>query len=111
MTDPQYEFRLSAVEHDLAHVKARQQAYVDDARVARDLSAATDQDVSVFREVMAGQTRVLNAVAQTQAEHGRRLDRIEVRLDSVDTRLDGLDTRLDGIDGKLVQIVDLLTAR
>ncbi len=104
MTNPEYEHRLSAVEQDLAYLKSRQTIYVNDADVARQMAAATDRDVADFRQVMTGHTRVLNALRETQVEHGRRLD-------GIDGRLDGIDGRLDGIDDKLVQIVDLLTAR
>lgn len=104
MTDPQYEFRLSAVENDLAYLKARQASYVSDAQVARDLAAATDRDVADFREVLTSHTRVLNALRETQVEHGRRLANIDGQLEQV-------DGRLVNIDGQLVQILDLLTAR
>ncbi len=125
VTNPEYEHRLSAVEQDLAYLKSRQTIYVNDADVARQMAAATDRDVADFRQVMTGHTRVLNALRETQVEHGRRLDGIDGRLDGVDGKLDGIDGRLDevdgkldgvdrrlaGIDGKLVQIVDLLTHR
>jgi ABC-type transporter Mla subunit MlaD len=48
--------------------------------------------------------RMLNALAETQAEHSARFDRIDQRLDRVDQRLDRVDQRLDRVDQRLDEV-------
>lgn len=55
-----------------------------DAAAARVLAGAADRDVSSMRAELRGHTQVLNALRETQLEHGARLDRVEGRLDSVE---------------------------
>ncbi len=100
-TPEDLEGRVSAVEQDVARLRQRQDVYLADADVARRLASAADRDVAEYRSVLTGHTSVLNALRQTQVEHGVRLDGIDGRLDGIDGRLDGLDGRLDGIDGRL----------
>jgi uncharacterized coiled-coil protein SlyX len=45
----------------------------DDSAVTRALAAMSDRDVAVFHLVMRGHTRVLNALRETQLEHGQTL--------------------------------------
>lgn len=69
-----------------------------DAAAARVLAGAADRDVSSMRAELRGHTQVLNALRETQLEHGARLDRVEGRLDSVDGRLGSVEGRLDRVE-------------
>jgi hypothetical protein len=43
---------------------------------------------------------ILRTIAETQRDHGRRLDGIDARLDGMDARFDGIDARFDGMDAR-----------
>ncbi len=73
----------------------------DDMRLAKRATADMDRDLSDFRATNRAVLQSLNALRQTQIEHGRRLDRM-------DQRFDGIDQRLEGQDGLLRQILRLL---
>lgn len=66
-----------------------------DAAAARILAGTADRDVSEFKQTLNGHTKVLNAVRETQIEHGQRLDRLENKLGSVDDRLGTLEAKVD----------------
>ncbi|HUR73147.1 MAG TPA: hypothetical protein VMZ00_02655 [Sporichthya sp.] len=91
------ERRVAALEAEMADV--------------RTLAAGADADVSRFDAAMRGQTRVLNALRETQAEHGQRLDRIDGRLDGMDSRFDAMDSRFDRLDGGIEAILRILNGR
>jgi ribonuclease PH len=46
---------------------------VDDGAATRAMAAMADRDVAEYRPEMRGHTRVLNALRETQIEHGRTL--------------------------------------
>lgn len=68
------EARLTAVERQLAEVR-------QDAAAARVLAGAADRDVSDFRQIFSAHTRTLNALRETQLEHGERLAAAEAKFD------------------------------
>jgi uncharacterized protein involved in exopolysaccharide biosynthesis len=68
------EARVAALETEMAVVRG-------EAAAARALAAGADRDVAEYRAEMRSHTRVLNALRETQIEHGTRLDELteEVR--------------------------------
>lgn len=88
------ERRVSALEAEMADV--------------RMLAAGADADVSRFDAAIRGQRRVLNALRETQVEHGQRLAAIDVRFDAVDARFDGTDGRFDRLESRFDGMDDRL---
>ena len=58
--------RLVVVEDQVARL-------IDDGAATRAMAAMADRDVAEYRQEMRGHTRVLNALRETQIEHGRTL--------------------------------------
>ncbi len=58
--------RLVVVEDQVARL-------IDDSAATRAMAALADRDVAEHRQEMRGHTRVLNALRQTQIEHGETL--------------------------------------
>ena len=100
-TPEDMESRLSAVEREVAQLRAIASLAATDAGAARVLAAGVDHDVSEVRAELRAHTSALNALRETQLEQGRRLDSMDGRLDSMDGRLDSMDGRLDGMVGRL----------
>ncbi len=98
MANKNLEPRVERLEQDMA--VARQ-----DAAVARVLASAADRDVSELRSELRAHTRVMNALRETQLEHGLRLDALGGRVDALDRKVtDGFSTMNVG----MAQIVALL---
>ncbi|HEX2131181.1 MAG TPA: hypothetical protein VHH15_06435 [Actinophytocola sp.] len=106
------ESRVERLERTVAEVR-------QDAAAARVLAGAADRDVSGFRDELRAQTRVLNALRETQAEQGALLAGLDRRAMGLDQRVVGLDQRVVELDRKMsdgfstlnigmVQIVALL---
>lgn len=60
------EARVTHLEHSVTDVR-------QDAAAARVMAGAADRDVSEFRQVQNAHTKVLNALRETQVEHGKIL--------------------------------------
>jgi len=75
------EGRVTAVEHELRRVGG-------DAAAARTLASEADRDVSLFGAKLDAHIKVLNALRETQIEHGERLDRVERKVDDGFARID-----------------------
>lgn len=73
-SDDDLEGRVTAIEHELRRVGG-------DAAAARALASAVDRDVSLFGAKLDAHIKVLNALRETQVEHGERLDRLERKVD------------------------------
>jgi hypothetical protein len=58
--------RLVVVEDQVARL-------IDDGAATRAMAAMADRDVAEYRQEMRGHTRVLNALRETQIEHGQAL--------------------------------------
>jgi len=78
-----------------------------DATAARVLAAAADRDVADIRLVLKGHTSVLNALRETQIDHGKKLkehddsfDRLEAKVDGLTANVDGLTAKVDGHDSR-----------
>ncbi len=102
------ESRVTALEQKLRVVTA-------DAAAARVLAGGAHWDVSAMQDQLCAHTKLLNALRETQIEHGDKLGRIEGRFDGLERRLDGVDAkyelvdtrfdrveaRLDGLEGRM----------
>lgn len=90
-----------------------------EAKVEREagLRAAMDRELGTISAKLGAQQRSLNALAEVQSDHTRRLTRIEDRLTGVEGRLDNVEADLVTVKGDLVTvktgvhaILDLLDA-
>jgi chromosome segregation ATPase len=95
------EQRVAGLDDLEARVERLERAVVDlrnDAAAARVLAGAADRDVSEFRHELKAHTRSLNALRETQVEHGQRLDELDRKVS------DGFST----VNVGMAQIVALL---
>jgi len=72
-----------------------------DTAAARVLAGGADRDVSDMQTQLRAHTRTLNALRETQLEHGERLSGVDGRLGGVEGRLGGVEGRLGGVEGRL----------
>jgi hypothetical protein len=109
------EARVSALETQMRGVR-------QDAAAARVLAGGADRDVSAFGAKLEAQQRLLEALRETQIEHGRRLAGHDGRFDHLEVRFDHLEERFNGLESQMWQgfanlergqnvIVDLLRRR
>lgn len=81
------EARLSAVEQELARLRAKVAEVASDAAAARVLAGGADRDVSELGDTLRSHTQVLNALRETQLEHGQRLTSLDGRVADLDERM------------------------
>ncbi len=82
MTDNEdFDSRLTAVESDVAAARSEEAA-------ARTLASAAHEDVAEVKTALNAHFRVLNALRETQVDHGQRLDRLEARFDVLEAKVD-----------------------
>lgn len=104
-TPDDIESRLSAVERELAELRAQPRMGSTDASAARTLAAGADRDVSEVRAELRAHTSALNALRETQLGMDGRLSGVEGRLGSLErTTTDGFAT----VGAGMAQIVTLL---
>jgi chromosome segregation ATPase len=65
------------------------------------LARNADKEVADFRIVLSGHTGVLNALRETQLEHGRTLASHGQRLDSLEVKVDRLEVKVDRLEEKV----------
>lgn len=79
-----------------------------EAATARLLAAGADHDVSVVKDTMHAHTRSLNALRETQMEHGQRLDRLERKVDDgfaqVDANFKQIDANFKQVDANFLTV-------
>ena len=75
------------------------------------LATGADRDVSDVRSQLRAQRGLLQALRDTQVEHGDRWDRLERRMTAVELRLGALEDRIAGMDARLTGRLDELDAR
>ncbi|OLT14573.1 hypothetical protein BJF78_18335 [Pseudonocardia sp. CNS-139] len=97
------EGRVTALESQIRIVR-------QDGAAARVLAGGADHDVAALTTRVDAQTRLMQALRETQIEHGQRLGGVERRLDSVDHRLDRVDQRLDRVEEKVDRGFSILAA-
>ena len=90
------EARVSALENQMRGVR-------QDAVAVRVLAGGADRDVSAFGAKLDSQQRLLEAVRETQIEHGRRLAGHDGRFDHVEGRFDHLEQRFDALESQMWQ--------
>lgn len=81
------EARVSALENQMTSVR-------QDAAAARVLAGGADRDVSAFGAKLDAQQRLLEALRETQIEHGRRLGGHDGRFDHLEQRFDTLESQM-----------------
>jgi hypothetical protein len=97
--DDEIKTRLSIVERDVAELREQLALARSDAAAARTLAAGADRDVSEVRAELRAHTQALNALRETQLEHGRKLD------EHITETREGFSTLATG----MAQITALLT--
>ena len=84
-----------------------------DTAAARVLAGGADRDVSDMQTQLRAHTRTLNALRETQLEHGERLSGVDGRLGGVEGRLDRLENKVDHgfsmVSVGMAQLTALLT--
>jgi len=109
MTDPgDLERRVSALEQDVTRIQGELDRAREDTEAARTLAGGADRDVSEVRSQLRAQRGLLQALRDTQVEHGDRLDRLERRMTAVELRLGALEDRIAGMDARLTGRIDSL---
>jgi 3-phosphoshikimate 1-carboxyvinyltransferase len=112
MTDPgDLERRVSALEQDVTRLQGELDRAREDAEAARTLAGGADREVSDVRSQLRAQRGLLQALRDTQVEHGDRLDRLERRMTAVELRLTALEDRVAGMDARLTGRIDSLEGR
>jgi uncharacterized coiled-coil protein SlyX len=81
------EARVSALENQMTSVR-------QDAAAARVLAGGADRDVSAFGAKLDAQQRLLEALRETQIEHGRRIAGHDERFDHLEQRFDTLESQM-----------------
>jgi BMFP domain-containing protein YqiC len=97
------EARVNVLEEQVRHTR-------QDAAAARVLAGAADRDVSEMKQVLGGHTKVLNAVRETQVEHGQQLGSLDSRVGSLEAKVDSGFTKvnisMDRVAQLLQQVID-----
>ncbi|MCS3878730.1 hypothetical protein GII30_10075 [Gordonia amarae] len=89
------------MEREVEGLKTENKELRRDVSAARVLAAGADQDVSNMHAAFRAQTMVLNAMRETQLEHGKRIGGLDQRMGGLDQRMDGLDQRMGGLDQRM----------
>jgi len=113
MTDPtgDLEQRVAALEAEVARLQVELDHTRQDAVAARVLATGADRDVSDVRSQLRAQRQLLQALRDTQVEHGARLDRLEHRMDQLEGRMTALEDRITGLDARLSGRIEQLDTR
>jgi chromosome segregation ATPase len=112
MTDPgDLERRVSALEHEVAYLKGELDRARENTQAVRVFAGGADRDVSDVRSELRAQRQLLQALRETQVEHGARLDRLESRMDRLELRMNALEDRMTGLDTRLTGRMDGLANR
>src|SRR5262249_57335909 len=99
--------RVAALEAEIGVLR-------QEAAAARALAAGADRDVADYRAELRGHTRTLNALRETQLEHGQAITQLNGRVDQLSGRVDqltGTVSQLTGTVGQLTGTVGQLTGR
>ncbi|MDS0137999.1 MULTISPECIES: hypothetical protein [unclassified Amycolatopsis] len=87
------EARVTALEEQVQYTR-------QDAAAARILAGTADRDVSEFKQTLNGHTKVLNAIRETQIEHGQDISGLKtdvtgLKTDVTDLKTDVTDLRAE----------------
>lgn len=109
MSEPgDLERRVTALEQEVTRLRGEPDQARGDAAAARVLATGADRDVSDIRSQLRAQRQLLQALRDTQVEHGRRLDQLERRMDALELRMNALEDRLAGMDARRTTRMDSL---
>jgi chromosome segregation ATPase len=97
------ETRVTALEEQMRHTR-------QDAAAARVLAGTADRDVSEFEQTLNGHTKVLNAMRETQIEHGQDIADLKTEVGSLRAEMTSGFTKvnisMEQISRLLQQVVD-----
>ncbi|MDQ7804366.1 hypothetical protein Q5425_11525 [Amycolatopsis sp. A133] len=97
------ETRVTALEEQMRHTR-------QDAAAARVLAGTADRDVSEFKQTLNGHTKVLNAMRETQIEHGQDIADLKTEVGSLRAEMTSGFTKVNismaQISRLLQQVVD-----
>lgn len=106
MSDDDVEARFARLEHEMAELREQVILAKSDAAAARVLAAGADRDVSEVRAELRAHTQALNALRETQLEHGRTIDELRQEMTGLCQEMrSGFATMATGMS----QITALLT--
>ncbi len=74
--DDDFQTRLATLEREVAQLREEVALASSDAAAARVLAAGADHDVSEVRAELRAHTQGLNALRETQLEHGHKIDEL-----------------------------------
>lgn len=81
-----------------------------DAAAARVLAGTADRDVSEFKQTLNGHTKVLNAVRETQIEHGQDIAALKTEVGSLRAEMSSgftkINVNMEQISRLLQQVID-----
>lgn len=78
---------MEELEARVAALETQMRAVRQDAAAARVLAGGADRDVSAFGAKLDAQQRLLEALRETQIEHGRRHDGHDERFDRLESQV------------------------
>ncbi|CAM3332606.1 hypothetical protein KIPE111705_03060 [Kibdelosporangium persicum] len=93
-SEKEFETRLTAVEQEVQLARS-------DAAAARVLARCADRDVETINNRLAAQKALIEAVRETQIEHGQILREHSRRFGVIDARFDGVDARFGGLETEM----------
>lgn len=112
-TPEDIENRLTAVEREVAQLRAQTGLAAVDASAARTLAAGADRDVSEVRAELRAHTGALNALRQSQLEMGQQLTSLDQRLTdgfaTAQADVTGLEQRLTTVQADVTGLERRLT--
>lgn len=91
----QPEDRIAKLEDELPEAIAVAHDARDHASMANILADGAYTLAKDVRATQRAHTRSLNALRETQVEHGQRLDRLEGKVDRLEEKMDGLNLKFD----------------
>jgi chromosome segregation ATPase len=104
--DDETEARFARLEHEVAELREQVALAKSDAAAARVLAAGADRDVSEVRAELRAHTQGLNALRETQLEHGRAIGELREEMGELRQEMrNGFATMATG----MAQITTLLT--
>lgn len=95
---------MAELERRVDALEERVDDLYDDVPQVAAVGAATSRDAVQALEAHRHNTRLLNALRVTQAEHSRAHDEHRARFDVMDARFDTVDARLDAVERTLGRV-------
>ncbi|GGS21610.1 hypothetical protein [Actinokineospora fastidiosa] len=102
------EERITELEREVASIREVAEDARVDAKAARTLAAGTDRDLAVIREQQKADRSLIQALRDTQIEHGQRLTRLEEKVDRgferIDLRFEQIDRNFDQVNENFAHV-------